>query len=117
MVRSALMAPPRRPTRKPRTAPRAPRRTGARTTLRVPDDLAETVARYAEQHRTSTNDALIRLAYDGARRYEYEREVEELALVRRKAILQRTPVPEGIRVPTSAETTAAILAWRRGEIE
>lgn len=107
------MAPPRRPAR----TPRAPRRAGERTTLRVPDDLAETVARYAEQHRTSTNDALVRLAYDGATRYEYEREVEELARVRREAIMGRTPVPPGIRVPSSAETTAAILAWRRGEID
>jgi len=113
MVASTLMAPPRRPAR----APRAPRRAGARTTLRVPDDLAETVARYAEQHRTSTNDALIRLALDGARRYEYDREVEELARVRREAIMGRTPVPPGIRVPSSAETTAAILAWRRGDID
>ena len=53
----------------------------------------------------------IRLAYDAAQRYEYEREVEELALVRRKAILQRTPVPEGIRVPTSAETSAFRTAF------
>ena len=113
MVASAPMAAPRRP----RRAPRAPRRTGARTTLRVPDDLAETVARYAEQHRTSTNDALIRLALDGARRYEYDREVEEVARMRRDAIMGRTPVPPGIRVPSSAETTAAILAWRRGEID
>ena len=113
MVASTLMAPPRRAAR----TPRAPRRAGARTTLRVPDDLAETVARYAEQHRTSTNDALVRLACDGAKRYEYEREVEELARVRREAILGRTPVPPGIRIPSSAETTAAILAWRRGEID
>jgi len=57
------------------------------------------------------------LAYDAARRYEYEREIEELARVRQEAILRRTPVPQGIRVPSSAETTAAILAWRRGEID
>ena len=107
------MASPRRPAR----SPRAPRRHGARTTLRVPDDLAGTVARYAEQHRTSTNDALIRLALDGAKRFEYDREVQELARVRQKAILGRTPVPPGIRIPSSAETTAAILAWRRGEID
>lgn len=113
MVASALMVPPRRRS----TAPRAPRRAGARTTLRVPDDLAETIAAYAEQHRTSTNDALIRLAYVGAKRYEHDREVEELARVRREAILRRTPVPEDIEVPTSARTTAAILAWRRGEID
>jgi hypothetical protein len=98
-------------------APRAPRRAGARTTLRVPDDLAETVARYAEQRRTSLNDALIQLAYDGAARYEYDREVEELARVRGEAIMRRTPVPPGARVATSDETTAAILAWRRGVID
>jgi hypothetical protein len=98
-------------------APRAPRRLGARTTLRVPDDLADTVARYAEQHRTSANDALIRLAYDGATHYEHEREVAELARVRGEAIMRRTPVPEGVRIPTAEETTAAILAWRRGEID
>lgn len=114
MIASLLVAPR---SRRSARRPRAPRRSGARTTLRVPDDLAETVARYAEEHRTSTNDALIRLAEDGAERYVYEREVEELARVRRDAIMQRTPLPEGIRVPTSAETTAAILAWRRGEID
>ncbi len=117
MIASLLVAPARRPSRRSAPSPRAPRRAGARTTLRVPDDLAETVARYAKQHRTSTNDALIRLAYDGAKRYEYDREVEELAQSRREAILRRTPIPEGIRVATSAETTAAILAWRRGEID
>ena len=114
MIASLLVAPR---SRRSARRPRAPRRTGARTTLRVPDDLAETVARYAEQHRTSTNDALIRLALDGATRYEYDREVEQLASARREAIMRRTPVPEGIRVPSSEETTAAILAWRRGEID
>lgn len=113
MVASLLMSPPRRPS----ASPRAPRRAGARTTLRVPDDLAETVARYAERHDTSTNDALVRLAYDGAARYEYEREVEELASVRSEAIMRRTPIPPGVRVPTASETTAAILAWRRGLID
>ena len=117
MIASLLVAPARRPSRRSAGRPRAPRRAGSRTTLRVPDDLAETVARYAEQHRTSTNDALIRLALDGAARYEHDREVEELARARRDAILRRTPVPEGIRAPSSAETTAAILAWRRGEID
>jgi hypothetical protein len=83
----------------------------------VPDDLAETVANYAEQHRTSANDALIRLAYDGAERYAQEREVEQLARIRGDAIMRRIDVPSDGRVPTAAETTAAILAWRRGEID
>jgi CelD/BcsL family acetyltransferase involved in cellulose biosynthesis len=94
------MAPPRRkptreaaPARGQSVSPRAPRRTGARTTLRVPDDLAETVARYAELHRTSANDALIRLAYDGAKVWAQTREIEELAQTRRAAIRRLTEVP------------------------
>jgi hypothetical protein len=106
------MAPPRRPAR----TPRAPRRTGERTTLRVPDDLAETVARYAEQHRTSTNDALIRLAYDGARRYAYERTAEELSAERRAAIdrLREEEIPDDAGDLTDEETTRAILGFRLG---
>jgi hypothetical protein len=112
MVASALMAPPRRP----RRAPRAPRRTGARTTLRVPDDLAETVARYAEQHRTSTNDALVRLAYDGAKRYDYEQTVEELAAERRAAIdrLDDGEIPVEAELLSGEETARAILGFRLG---
>ncbi|HEX7291763.1 MAG TPA: hypothetical protein VF250_11620 [Conexibacter sp.] len=106
------MAPARRSARRPR----APRRTGARTTLRVPDDLAETVARYAEQHRTSTNDALVRLAYDGARRYDYRHTVEELAAERRAAIdrLHDEAIPPEAGDLTGEETARAILGFRLG---
>lgn len=97
--------------------PRAPRRPGARTTLRVPDDLAETVARYAQQHRTSANDALIRLAYEGAKRYEYEREVEELARVRGEAIMRLPSAPPGAAMPSGEEIAEAILAWRLGLVD
>jgi hypothetical protein len=84
--------------------------------LRVPDDLAETVARYAEQHRTSTNDALVRLAYDGARRYEHERAVEELAAERGAALdrLLDEDVAPGVEPLTAEETTRAILGFRLG---
>ena len=116
MIASLLVAPrPRRSARRPR----APRRAGARTTLRVPDDLAETVARYAEQHRTSTNDALIRLAYDGARRYDYEHRVEELSVERRAAIdrLVDSEIPPDAEMPSGEETARAILAWRLGLVD
>jgi hypothetical protein len=97
-------------------APRAPRRTGARTTLRVPDDLAETVARYAAQHRTSPNDALIRLAYDGAKRYAWRRDVEELAAARQAAIsrLKDEEIPPDAGDLTGEETAHAILGFRLG---
>jgi uncharacterized protein (DUF1778 family) len=87
------MAPPRRKPARDSVAPRAPRRTGARTTLRVPDDLAETIERYAEQHRTSMNDALVRLAYDGAHAWAQAREIEELGRVRQEAIRRLADVP------------------------
>lgn len=112
MVASLLMAPSRRSAHRPR----APRRTGARTTLRVPNDLAETIARYAKEHRTSTNDALIRLAYDGARRYDYEHTVEELAAERRAAIdrLADREIPPDAGDLTGEETARAILGFRLG---
>ncbi|HEV7773091.1 MAG TPA: hypothetical protein VGO48_07400 [Conexibacter sp.] len=113
MVTSTLMAPPRRR----RRTPRAPRRTGDRTTLRVPDDLARTVARYAEQHRTSTNDALIRLALEGAARYEYDREVEELARIRGEAIMRLPRAPPDAEMPSGDEIAEAILAWRLGLVD
>ena len=113
MIASLLVAP-----RSQRSArrPRAPRRAGARTTLRVPDDLAETVARYAEEHQTSTNDALIRLAYDGARRYDYEQTVEELAAERGAAIdrLHDVEIPPDEGDLTGEETARAILGFRLG---
>ena len=111
------MAPPRRTSGPRQPAPRAPRREGDRTTLRVPPDLAESVERYAEEHKTSTNDALVRLALHGAAIYEHDREVAELARVRGEAIMRPRPLPEGVQVPTSAETTDAILAWRRGQLD
>lgn len=120
MVASLLMAPSRRRTgrsARPARRPRAPRRAGARTTLRVPDDLAETVTRYAEEHRTSTNDALIRLAYDGAQRYEYEREVAELARVRGEAIMRLPRASPDAEMPSGDEVAEAILAWRLGLVD
>lgn len=114
-----LMTPPAHRVSRPtaaRTAPRAPRREGARTTLRVPDDLAATVVRYAAQHRTSTNDALVRLAYDGAARFEREREIAELAAARLAAIEERAlrePL-SGVEPLSGEEVVNAILGFRLG---
>lgn len=113
MIASLLVAPK---SRRSARRPRAPRRAGARTTLRVPDDLAEVIARYAEEHRTSTNDALIRLAYDGAQRYDYEYTVEELAAARGAAIdrLLDREIPPDAGDLTGEETARAILGFRLG---
>jgi hypothetical protein len=117
VIASLLVAPARRPSRTSARRPRAPRRDGARTTLRVPEDLAETVARYAEQHRTSTNDALIRLALDGAKHYDYEHAVEELARVRGEAIMRLPRAPPDAEMPSGEELAEAILAWRLGLVD
>ncbi len=82
----------------------------------MPDDLAETVARYAEQHRTSTNDALVRLAYDGAARYDRQREIAELAAARQAAIaeLRFRPAPPRAKPLSDEEIENAILGFRLG---
>ena len=110
------MTRPRR-TSGPKPNPRAPRRAGERTTLRVPADLAETIERYAVEHRTSTNDALVRLAYDGAARYEYDREVAQLARERAAAIMRLPDVEPGAEMPSAEETANAILAFRLGLVD
>lgn len=117
MVASLLVTPPRRIPPPVPIAPRAPRRAGERTTLRVPDDLSETIERYAQEHRTSTNDALIRLAYDGARMYDANREAAQLARVRRAAIRRPTEVSPDLEPPSAEETANAILAWRLGLVD
>jgi len=117
MIRSGLMAPPRPIPPPIPLAPRAPRRAGERTTLRVPDDLAETIERYAAEHRTSTNDALVRLAYEGAARYEREREIAALAAERQEAILRRVPVDPDAPPLTGKEIEEAALAFRLGLVD
>ena len=83
----------------------------------MPADLAESVGRYAVEHKTSTNDALVRLAYAGAEAYDREREIAELAAVRREAIFRPTPTPPGTRMPSAEETAEAILAFRLGLLD
>jgi hypothetical protein len=83
----------------------------------VPDDLLASVQRYAAEHRTSTNDALVRLAYAGASAYERRREIDELAAVRRDAILESlrsVPVPPDAEPLTADDVTEAILGFRLG---
>lgn len=77
MAETKLQPPPRE---------RAPARNGRRTTLRVPDDLREAAEALAEETGTTTNDALLQLAYQGARFERERREVAALATLRREGL-------------------------------
>jgi hypothetical protein len=65
---------------------RAPARGGRRTTLRVPDELRQAAEALAEEAGTTTNDALLQLAYQGARFDAQRREVAALARRRREGL-------------------------------
>ena len=59
------------------------------------------------EHQTSLNDALVRLAYDGAARYERLREIAALATcARAMRSCARTPVAPDARPRTGEETEA-----------
>jgi hypothetical protein len=77
MAETKLQPPPRE---------RAPARGGRRTTLRVPDNLREAAEALAEESGTTTNDALLQLAYQGARFDRERREVAALAAQRRAGL-------------------------------
>ncbi|MBA3422509.1 MAG: DUF2188 domain-containing protein [Thermoleophilaceae bacterium] len=67
--------------------PRAPRERafptqGPRTTLRVPEHLADSADRLAEELGTSRNDALVRLPARGAEAYERETRVAPISMTR-----------------------------------
>lgn len=77
MTEAKLERPPRE---------RAPARNGKRTTLRVPDDLREAAEALAQETGTTTNDALLQLAYHGARIDRDRRETAALAERRRAGL-------------------------------
>jgi hypothetical protein len=66
---------------------RAPRRHGERRQITVPTSLWEAAGRYAAEHGTTPNDALVRLAAEAAARYERERAIAARAAAARTAIL------------------------------
>jgi hypothetical protein len=92
------------------TRPRAPKTDGERTTLRVPEDLAETVAHLAEELGVSRNDALLRLATRGARQYELERSIAVRADERWAAVVPGALDDDEFDFPSPEQVDAALLA-------
>lgn len=78
---AATVTTPATPTRK-----RAPRVQGQRTTLRVPDTLIAQADLLATELGISRNDALIRLATQGAEIHERQRLIHDRREARRAAV-------------------------------
>ncbi len=95
-------------------APRAPRTEGPRTTLRVPDELAGSADRLAEELGISRNDALLRLATRGARIYEFEQSIAVRREERWAAVVPGVVDMGADNFPSPEEARAAVLA-RDGE--
>jgi hypothetical protein len=92
---------------------RAPRGNGPRTTLRLPDALAETAARLAEEVGISRNDALLRLATRGARLYEQEQRIAVRRAERWAAVVPGAVELDTSDLPSPEQARDAILAARR----
>jgi hypothetical protein len=91
---------------------RAPRRTGQRTTLTVPHSVLDAADRLAQELGTTTNDAIVRLAEEGASARERHKQIAALAAERR-ATVERVGLSDVLAFPSSDELHEAMLAGRR----
>lgn len=96
-----------------RVRARAPRREGQRRQVTVPAPLWNTLSRYAREHGTTPNDALIQLANAGAAGYERDRAVADRAEVARAAIMAGVGEMSRSGFLSSEEALEAALAVRR----
>lgn len=90
---------------------RAPRREGTRITLRVPDEVMQAASALARELGTTANDAIVRLAQEGAVLNERRRAVESLARARREAVANVEAVDADV-FPAVEEMRAAMLSGR-----
>jgi hypothetical protein len=90
---------------------RAPRRAGHRTTLTVPHSVLDAAQRLARELGTSPNDAIVRLAEEGAAARERRARIASVARERRAAV-ERVELPENPTLASPAEVREAILAGR-----
>jgi hypothetical protein len=93
---------------------RAPRREGHRTTLTVPHSVLTAAERLAGELGTTANDAIVRLAEEGASARERRERIAALAAARRAAVEDVGSVPAR-DFPTPEELTEAMRAGRRDE--
>ncbi len=91
---------------------RAPHREGHRTTLTVPHAVMDAADRLARELGTTSNDAIVRLAEEGASARERRAQIAALAAERRAAV-EGVGVDEAAAFPTADEFREAALAGRR----
>jgi predicted DNA-binding ribbon-helix-helix protein len=91
---------------------RAPRRAGHRTTLTIPDPILQTADRLARELGTTTNDAIVRLAQEGASARERQAQISALTAARRAAV-EHTGLSDALTFPSALELREAMLAGRR----
>src|ERR1039458_1168510 len=91
---------------------RAPHRQGHRTTLTVPRSVLEPAERLARELGTTTNDAIVRLAQEGATAREHREQLTALASQRRAAV-ESVNLGQALSFPSPDQFRAALLAGRR----
>lgn len=91
---------------------RAPHRIGHRTTLTVPAAVLEEASRLAQELGTTVNDAIVRLAQDGASARKRRQQIAALASERRNAV-ERMSLSDVFSLPSPEELHEAMLAGRR----
>lgn len=94
---------------------RAPRRAGERRQITVPPGLWASATALAAELGTTPNDALVRLAADGGRRWEADRQRRERAAAVLQALARGLGLEEAGPFLTEAEAHDAAMAMRRGE--
>ena len=114
---SASMSPKpaRESTEPPSARRRAPRNNGRRTTLRLPSELARTIADIAKLLGTTPNHALILCAERGATLYGREVEMARRAAAQSAAMDEALATADpGGEFPSPDEMRAAALFLRAG---
>jgi predicted DNA-binding ribbon-helix-helix protein len=90
---------------------RAPSREGHRTTLTVPHSVLDAADRLARELGTTANDAIVRLAEEGASARERREQIAALASERRAAV-ERVGLSDALAFPSADELHEAMLAGR-----
>ena len=91
---------------------RAPHREGHRTTLTVPHSVMDAADRLARELGTTSNDAIVRLAEEGASARERREQIAALASERRAAV-EHVSLDNASVFPSADEFREAMLAGRR----
>jgi hypothetical protein len=91
---------------------RAPHRAGHRTTLTVPASILDEAGRLAGELGTTVNDAIVRLAQEGASVRQRRARIAALASERR-ATVERASLSDALSLPSPEELHDAMLAGRR----